>query len=249
MNHFTAHLSHLSHIELLGPFLVRKEGWISFFQSLKTPLTGFLIKQSPRFDLACCEALVANHKNLHELRLSEVGKMGDDFLPLLGCLEGLRSLDLSYPGSSLGDGAMIDLLCLVGKGLERLVLSGNEGFTDVLLVDGIKAYCRSVRELVLTNLPEITDEGVKALFEEWTNPAIQHIDFGRCHGPSSNALEALLDHSGSSLIWLSINSWKECTEEAIASIGSKAPKLQAIDVGFCRVVDNFTIKVFFEGCA
>jgi hypothetical protein len=75
------HLPHLQRLELLGPFLVRKEAWLGFFDKVGEKhrgngkgLKGFLITQSPRFDLECCEKMVQECPALTELRLCEVGK-------------------------------------------------------------------------------------------------------------------------------------------------------------------------------
>src|ERR1700722_12486010 len=67
-------LPSLKRLELLGPFLVRVPAWKSFFQS-HPYLEGFLITQSPRFDLECVGSLVKNCRALKELRLREITKM------------------------------------------------------------------------------------------------------------------------------------------------------------------------------
>ena len=70
----------LTRVELLGPFLVHASSWISFFEHHRD-LKGFLITQSPRFNLACIESLIKNCQGVEELRLKEIGQMEDAFLP------------------------------------------------------------------------------------------------------------------------------------------------------------------------
>jgi DNA repair protein RAD7 len=239
----------LSRLELLGPFLVHKEVWIDFFaaRGKAMPLEGFLITQSPRFDVECVESLVNNHPNLKELRLSDIGKMEDAFLPHIATLVNLASLELSNaPG--LSDDAVNKLLSDVGAKLISLDLSGNEALTDLVLSEGIQKHCRLLNNLQLRNLPELTDSGVAALFTSWDNQAIRTINFSRCHELSSTALTALLSHSGKDLIELSLNGWKETSNEALLALGSQAPILEALDIGWCREVDNFVIKQLLEDC-
>ncbi|KAF8993948.1 hypothetical protein BDQ17DRAFT_1401499 [Cyathus striatus] len=60
----------LQRIELLGPFLVRVEAWKDFFRAHRD-LQGFLITQSPRFDVDCARP---------QLRLKEIGLISDAML-------------------------------------------------------------------------------------------------------------------------------------------------------------------------
>ncbi|TEB16422.1 hypothetical protein FA13DRAFT_1747165 [Coprinellus micaceus] len=84
-------------IELLGPFLVRAPAWKLFFQAHRN-LEGFLIHQSPRFDLDCVQTLISSCPGLKELRLREVGKMSDEFLNEIASLgpNSLAYLDLGF---------------------------------------------------------------------------------------------------------------------------------------------------------
>ncbi|KAF6758311.1 hypothetical protein DFP72DRAFT_191959 [Ephemerocybe angulata] len=93
---FITSLPALQRIELLGPFLVRSPSWKAFARAHPN-LEGFLINQSPRFDLECMHALVTYCRGLKALRLREIGKMSDAFLEEIGDLgpEALTYLDLS----------------------------------------------------------------------------------------------------------------------------------------------------------
>lgn len=243
-------LPNLKRVELLGPFLVRPAAWQSFFQAHPN-LEGFLITQSPRFDVDCMRALVESCPNLKELRLKEVGKMSDEFLECIKPLGGqLTYLDISCPGTAdaLTEGAMIGLLEAIGDSLEYLDLSGNADVTDALLFQGIKPYALNLQSLVLRNTPDLTDAGVGEFFGNWTGAPLSLLDMSRNHELADVALKALMKHSGAELVTLSINGWKAVSEDALKVIPKKASALKKLDVGWCRCVDDWFVKSVLEQC-
>jgi DNA repair protein RAD7 len=249
-------LPSLKRLELLGPFLIRVPAWISFFKS-HPQLEGFLITQSPRFDVECAKALVANCKGLKEIRLEAIGKMDDGFVTSLKELKGhLSSLDLSYPGASLSEDALIGLMQVVGPTLTHLNLSGHDLITDAFLLEGIKPHTRTLKSLVLSDIPELTDEGVADFFSTWgevamsdnVNPPLASLDISRNQQLSSEALTAVLAHSGSALHYLNINGWKSTSEDALNEIAKYAVSLRSLDAGWCREVNDFVVKELMAQC-
>lgn len=249
-------LPSLRRLELLGPFLVRVPAWKSFFES-HPQLEGFLITQSPRFDLECMSSLVDNCKGLKELRLKEVGKMEDGFLECLKKLKsGLTYLDLSDPTISLSEEAVIGLMSAIGSTLTHLNLSKNDLLTDTFLNEGLKPHVHELTSLTLSNLPALTDEGVAEFFEHWGDSNEQmkaslpltSLDLSRNHVLSSAALAALLAHSGSVLHHLNINGWKFTSEAALSEIATRASSLRSLDVGWCREMNDFVMKDVMEKC-
>jgi len=248
-------MPHLKHIDLLGPFLVRAPAWQTFFKS-HPRLEGFLITQSPRFDVDCIDMLVTTCANLKELRLKEVGKMSDEFLEVIGTTVkgGLTHLDLSYPGTAeaLSEKALITLMQRIGSTLSHLDLSGNKNVTDRFLTEGIEPHIHRLESLSLANLDELTDEGVERFFESWaqskSNPALKCLDMSRNHELSSAALDAVLKHSGSRMTTLNIHGWKATAEESLSRISEEARHLVKLNVGFCRGVNDFVIKGLLEEC-
>ena len=89
MKFWGEHLPLLKRLELLGPFLVKPGGWQALFAGL-SQLTGFLITQSPQFDLDCMASLASYCPNLSELRLREIGKMNDEFLIHIASFKSVR---------------------------------------------------------------------------------------------------------------------------------------------------------------
>lgn len=248
-------LPNLTRLELLGPFLVRAPMWQTFFAS-HTSLTGFLITQSPRFDVDCMQALVEHCPDLMELRLKEVGKLDDEFVPFLKNMTKLQYLDLGDPSKSLSEGQAVELMSCIGKSLKHLDLSGHLELTDTFLIDGIHAHVCVLEELLMRNVPALTDDGLGELFNRWTNGegkannvTFTLLDFSRNPDLGTSALSALLTHSGKTLVTLNINGWKTASEESLKEIPTKARDLRWLDVGWCREMDNFIMKSIMERCS
>ncbi|KAL6308529.1 RNI-like protein [Sparassis latifolia] len=254
---WTTSLPHLKRLELLGPFLVRVPAWQTFIKA-HPALEGFLITQSPRFDLECMQALVESCPRLTELRLKEIGKMSDKFLEHIKALAGtLVSLDLSYPGTpdALSEPAVVDLLAAVGPSLTHLDLSGNIELGDALLFKGVKPHARQLTSFAFADVPELTDAGVAEFFDAWgtktedgTRPWLTVLDLAHNHQLAGDALKAVLNHSGATLVQMNINGWKAVSADALNAIAKHARDLRRLDVGFCREVDNWVVKELMDKC-
>jgi DNA repair protein RAD7 len=147
----------------------------------------------------------------------------------------------------------------VGEGLTYLDLSGHTFITDTFLVDGIKANARVLTELMLSNVPSLTDEGVAEFFDTWavkdeedesslSNPPLRQLDLSRNNLLSSSALVAILSHSGKTLTHLNINGWKATSAESLNQIATRAKELKCLDIGWCREMDDFIMKAIMEKC-
>ena len=251
INTWATSLPNLKRLELLGPFLVRAPAWQAFFEGHPS-LEGFLIIQSPRFDVECVRVLVESCRNLKELRLQEIGQMSDAFLdPIKQLGPQLTYLDLSKPGvgDAVSEKALIALLEAVGGALEHLDLSGHLDITDALLFRGLKPHVPNLSTLVLNNTPDLTDAGVAEFFDNWNAARLSRLSMRGNHCLADLALGALLNHSGSELTHLDINGWKDLTEDALKGIPETATGLKRLDVGFCRAVDDFFVKSVLERCA
>lgn len=246
LNSWSTSLPSLTRLELLGPFLVRVPAWVSFFQS-HSELKGLLILQSPRFDLECMSALAKHCPGITELRLKEIGKLDDTFLPHISSLRHLEQLDLSSPTVSCSEDGLLGVLDARGAQLSHLDLSGHNELGDDFLQNGICAHTPRLVSLRLDNLPTLTDEGVATFFRAWTPGALNTLSLARAHDVGANALPALIECVRSTLSALNISSWRETTADALANIAS-APELRALDVGWNRAVDDFVIKAILDGC-
>lgn len=256
VEHLASSLASLARIELVGPFLVRPDAWKALFAATSGRLEGFLITQSPRFDWECLLSLVEHAGGtLSELRLAEVGLLADEWLDQIKSLENLERLNLSYPSQSLSDDAVIDLLETVGERLTALDLSGHVALTDNVLVSGVAAHCRRLQDLTISSMDSLTDEGVAQFFEallESPHPPIPRVDLSRNHELADAAFDALLAHSGQALERLSVNSWRELSLEALMRLGAEegggAPRLEWVDIGWCREADDYVVKALLDGC-
>lgn len=255
----------LTHLELLGPFLIRAPAWCTFFVS-HPQLNSFKITQSPRFNLACVESLVENCQFIQELRLCEVGELNDEFLPVIAQYgTQLLYIDFSGPVTSFSDDAVTSFLQTCGENLRHLDLSSHILLTDATLTSAIRPHCSSLTSLVLRDLPELTSNGVSQLFgiEHKENPKtqktrivkvaalktpLQNLDMGRNTLLSTPALSSLLSHSSSALQSLNISGWKDTEEVALLEIGEKCKKLERVDVGWCREVTDFVVNEMMRGC-
>ncbi|KAF8061821.1 hypothetical protein FPV67DRAFT_297959 [Lyophyllum atratum] len=247
LNTLSAAIPSLTHLELLGPFLVRPPAWLALFAAHPTMQT-FRITQSPRFDIECMQALVEHCSGtLTDLRLREVGLMDDAFLQEMQKLENLTELDIANAGSSsnCSEEALKELLGAVGGTLRVLDLSKHALLSDSVL-QGL-AEAQSLESLTLMNVPLLTDEGMAAFFSEWKNPPLRIAELSRNHELGSEALGALLNHSGERLEVLGINGWGGVSEDALRMVGRLAPELKKLDVGWVREVDDFVVKGWMEG--
>ena len=239
-------LPSLVRLELLGPFLIRVPAWVRFFQS-HPQLEALLLNQSPRFDLECMSALSTCCPDVTELRLKEIGKLDDTFLPYISSFRQLEELDLSSPSTSCSEDGLIALLEKRGGRLKHLDLSGHDELGDELLICGIQEYAPNLVSLRLDSLPALTDEGAALFFSAWLPTGLSTLSIARAPNVGAQALPALLDCVGSTLSTLIINAWRETTAEALAKIG-EARELRTLDIGWNRAVDNFVIKAIMDGC-
>lgn len=231
----------LKRLELFGPFLVRKEGWIGLFDSAN--LEALRVTQSPRIDLETVEKLVDSCPTLTELGLSQMGKLDDSFLIPLAKLK-LRYLDLSSPSQSLSDGAVSALLEGLAPTLEHLDLSDNHDLSDDVLP--AIARCQRLRHLALRNV-ELSEEGVVSFFESLQARGLESIDFEKGHDLQGEALRALIAHSGSTITRLSILGWRDVDKESLAALAT-CPLLEELNMGWCRQVTDFVLKDILDGC-
>ena len=194
------------------------------------------------------ESLVKNCSDIMDLRLKEIGHMNDSFLNQIKLLKkGLRHLDLSDPTESCTESAMIALMRSIGKSLTYLNVSKHNLLGDQFLSKGLQPHAKALESLTLSHLPELTDEGVSKFFGAWKNPPLKSLDISRNEVLGSLSLESLVKHSKERLEELNINGWKDVGEPALQVIGRLAKQLKKLDVGWCRAVDDFLLKMWFEG--
>ncbi|KAN0066305.1 UV-damaged DNA-binding protein rad7 [Thecaphora frezii] len=258
-------LSELRMLELYGPYLVRKEAWHRFFQTVGARLESFKIRESPRFDLGCAQQMVQHCPNLRELGLAQIGPLDAAMLKPLECYTSLTYLDISDPGvsapgippKSLEDAGVISLLKAVGGNLNHLDISKNLDLTDKVVLEGIAPHCKHLRTLRLVGLEKITSQAMVTLFKtmsrhmdeesgEMVGLVRLHLD--RMLKLDDSVLPALLEHSGADLVELSLNSVDPLSGDGLSLLASSCPNLEKLDLGFCRSVDDAVLEAICQGC-
>lgn len=262
---FSKSLPHLTHLSLLGPFLVRADAWIGFFRA-KPELRSFCITQSPRFDTECVKSLAKNCTKLEELQLKEVGQLDDTFVEPLCALPPLKLLDLSNPGIGIAENGWLQILERHSPALESFNPSWHEGFTDLVLENGIRQYARVMSELRLEGLSSLSDAGVAHFFEHWDkpfttldsedcesamevddcatfipNPPLRTVSLARNCTLSDATLTAVLAHSASSLVSLNLNGLGPISSESLGQLKGLSD-VRWLDMSWCRDLDDFIMK-------
>ncbi|KAJ9476526.1 DNA repair protein RAD7 [Pseudozyma hubeiensis] len=256
MDVWSKRLPKLKSVELYGPFLVRKEAWHRFFAAVGSRLESFKIRESPRFDLSCAEAMVTHCPNLRELGLAQIGPLDKTMLkPLESYGEQLTYLDISDPGvsapgippKSLEDDEVVSLLKAVGKNLTYLDASKNIDLTNRIVDEAILPHCHKLQTLRLIGLEQLEAKTVAAMFTEWSErhvPGIAHLHLDRMLKLDDSLMEPMLRHSGPDLVELSLNSVDGITDKGLEVLANarNLPKLELLDLSFVRAVDDDSLE-------
>lgn len=250
VRHWGQNLKSLQRLELNAPFLVRKDGWLDLFPAVGSRLKGFLLIQSPRFNFECLEALVKHCPDLTELRLAQIGAMGDTFLPEIAKLQHLELLDLSDPSAhSISDEPAMGLLASIGANLHTLTLSAHTDLSDEFPL-AIAKHCPRLSHLTLRGI-DFSDESIAALFtsmKELERPGLVSLNLEKGHQCQGPALSAIVAHSGATLEKLSLLGWKELDEATMQTELVKCTALKVLDLAWCRLLTDWVIKDILERC-
>lgn len=252
INVWAKKLRKLKSIELYGPFLVRKEAWHRFFKAVGSRLESFKIRESPRFDLSCAEAMVKHCPNLRELGLAQIGPLAKTMLqPLESYGDQLTYLDVSDPGvsapgippKSLEDDEVVNLLKAVGKNLTHLDVSKNIDLTDRIVNEGVVPHCHKLKTLRLIGCEKIEAATAADMFTEWTRQGvagISNLHLDRMLKLDDSLMEPMLTHSGPELLELSLNSVDGITDKGLEILANakNLPNLEVLDLSFVRAVDD-----------
>jgi len=247
LDYFGAQLKDLVTLNLLGPFNVTKECFVRFFQTIGDQLTEFTVGDTARFNIEAYEALVDNCPNLEILRLKTLKNIDDASIRLLTGLTNLKVLEISNPCQTITDGPIIDILNSCGSGLTELNLNGCQELTDATIA-AIHETCGSLQILALEELDQVTDEVIANLFSNWSvNPGLSHLNLGRVWGLGNVGFNRMVDHNAHSLEFLSLNSCREVDAEGWEYFcGKKFPRLEELNVGFVRSVNDVILERVVE---
>lgn len=201
--------------------------------------------------------------------MSQFGLLCDEWLPSLSTLKNLRSFDISSPGQySVHDDAVIALLQEIGPNLETLNISKHTALTDRVLLEGVAKFCPRIQHLTMHNMPDyafkrqedeqpdsdpkgITNDGMAKFFKAWKAEGHKGLVTADLHGnymAGSEALLALIKHSGSTLEYLNISGWGQVSHDVLGSLGRKCQNLRSLDLGWCRELTDVGMKDILDGC-
>lgn len=215
-------------------------------------LTTLILTDTARVNADVIFSLVDNCQNLTELRLGDLNRLNNECVRLLSGLDKLEILQISNPGQKVTDKAVIDVLNSVGSGLKELDLSRCIELTDEVL-DAIRNCCVRLQVLSLEDCELFTDTGFCSLFTDWTNYGLSRVNFSRVINFSDGALASLLRHSGGTLEILNLNSCGKLTQQGLQALlvkeGDCMKRLEDIDLGFVRDVDDTVVEELARKCA
>ncbi|MCJ1438943.1 hypothetical protein MMC27_008333 [Xylographa pallens] len=207
--------------------------------------------------------LVKGCPKLKRLKLKKCFRLGDASLEALSQLKHLEYLSLRFTTPTTME-SLKNLIHSVGKSLRTLSLEKFDNADDELLAE-IHSTCASLSKLRFCENDYCTDRAFCALFTEWQNPPLSHVDFSsnrdidytRPDGPedpiglASEGFKALMTHSGSKLERLDISSCRHITQEAFAEVfnGVKQyPSLREINISFLTKIDTVIVAGMFRSC-
>ncbi|GAA5959524.1 hypothetical protein JCM3765_002355 [Sporobolomyces pararoseus] len=85
-------------------------------------------------------------------------------------------------------------------------------------------------------------------FTKWSSPGLTHLNLHRCIRLTRQSLLPLLNHSGHSLVHLSLHSLDELDSPFLFELAEKCKNLQVLDLSFVRSVDNFVVGKIWKEC-
>ncbi|GAN06347.1 rad7-like protein rhp7 [Mucor ambiguus] len=249
-------LHDLKSLEMSGPFLVTKEAWISFFETVGARLESFQVRHTARFVKECMEALATHCPNLKKLKFGQLSHFNSDWIPVIAKLKHLDTLELAWTSgeNTMHTEDIVHLLSEVGSGLKDLSIKGGHELTDDILLQGILKHCHQIKRLNLEQCDQLTSPAMVEFLEQWQAKGLTHLDISSCTKFDDTVLEAVLRHSGKSLEYLNLHSLIELTAAHLELIaGNDADltpcvSLTHLDCGFVRSMDDYVLMKLIKHC-
>lgn len=242
-------LKQLHALDLYGPYLVRKEVWYTFLEEHGARLRTLKLRETPRFDAACIQALVHYAPQLTHLGLAQIGCLNDASAEVLCGLKNLVYLDLSQPGvsapgvepASLHDTSILPLLAAHGPRLAHLHLDRNAALTDA--VAGALTTCTELRTLSMDSASTISSEAWTQCFAGRTT-LLEEVCLRSCQLDDA-ALHALIQ-AAPKLRVLNVSAADGLTAAGWTRVASSLASLEVLDVSFVRSVDDTVMEVLTQ---
>lgn len=250
-------LHDLKSLELSGPFLITKEAWISFFETVGPRLESFEVRHTARFVKECMEAMATHCPNIRNLKFGHLSHLNSDWLPYIAQFKKLETLELAWTANEniIETKDVVHLISEIGSGLKDLSIKGGHELSDDILSQGIGKHCNQIKRLNLEQCDQLTSSAMVEFLDQWQARGLTHLDISRCSKFDDTVLEAVLRHSGQTLQYLNLHSLIELSAapglELIAGNGgdiSPCLALTHLDCGFVRSMDDFVLQKLIQQC-
>ncbi|MCJ1391157.1 hypothetical protein MMC18_004019 [Xylographa bjoerkii] len=254
----------IQHLQLEAANLVTDNKWREYFAKAGHRLESLKLSWLDySMDDESISHLVNGCPDLKRLKLKKCFRLGDASLEALSELKHLEHLSLRFITSTTTE-PLRNLIISVGQKLRTLSLEKFDNADDEVLAQ-IHSTCTSLSKLRFCENDYCTDRAFCALFTEWSNPPLSHVDlssnrdldYTRPDGPedpiglASDGFQALMAHSGPRLERLDISSCRHITQEAFAEVfdGVKQyPLLREINISFLTKINTVIVAGMFRSC-
>lgn len=213
--YYKSKLTNLSEISLNGPFLISDIMWQDFFEG-QNNITKFDIRNTHRFGNDSLISLLENcGSKLTLLKLSKLDGLDSeavyDLIPHYLQTNTLTHLEISYPHKKdlISNEFLINIFAITGESLKSLNVDGCSELTDTFLIEGLSKFCPNLTSLSMKDVDLVSDEGFAQAFLEYpqvNSGGLINVDLTKCSGLGDKAVYALLLHSATTLVELSLNS-------------------------------------------
>ncbi|OWP02564.1 hypothetical protein B2J93_4407 [Marssonina coronariae] len=264
MDHLLGTTVELESLSLHGANLIDDDRWNQFLTEKGAHLKALKVYHTDgHFGDSQIELLIKTTPHLERLKISHNQQVTDAGLFHIASLPTLKHLSLEiYKPTTTAP--YVSIVNSIGTNLRTFSLSTVNHVSDELLA-AIHTHCQSLFKLRLTDNEVLTDAGFAALFTDWRNPPLVHVDLHKCRhvdasAPRVNAFNiglcsagftALMAHSGSALRYLNVHSCRHISREAFETVfasGSIYPELREANLSFCQGVNDLVVGLIFRAC-
>ncbi|KAI9671578.1 MAG: hypothetical protein M1817_003630 [Caeruleum heppii] len=245
--------------------LIDDEHWRAFFAAKGRYLENFkLTWVDGNFNDETLAQLPICAPQLKRLKLERLFKLTGAGYEHIANMKQLTHLTLR-PRDEVFSESLNKIIESIGPQLNVLAMEDMYHLDDSSLA-AMHTHCRSLTKFRLTSNSLLTDDAIAALFIDWENPPLAHINLSFCRhldatqatqnadniGLCSGGFEALMRHSGASLEHLAVTSARHISHASLMSVFDPAtrsyPHLTHICLSFCAGVDDVVLAAIFKSC-
>lgn len=257
----------IRHLQLGATNLVSDKAWVELFRTMGPGLESLKLSElndSMKDDTVA--ELTKNCQNLKRLKLRSCAHMDEVSISLLGQLSHLEHLTLGIAQQDTSSATLVNLVNTLGSGLRTLCLEDFDELDDAVLTT-IANNCKTLSKLRIRGSSNATDAAFAELFGKNSPiPSLSYVDLSDNRHIDNNApegdeeapigvadstLQALMQHSGSTLKHLNLKADRHISHKALLSVfngKNQYPALKNIDLSFVTKVDDVVMNGIFKSC-